>query len=114
MAQLCHRRVVEAIDREVTRNNCITACHVSAGSIPLDFPNDRAALRVACSMAGYIAPQDITAMWIRDTLSLDEMECSQKFYERAKSDSSLEIIAPPTELEFDSQGDLLPRFKSGH
>jgi Domain of unknown function (DUF362) len=114
LAQLCHRRVVEAIDREVTRNNCITACHVSAGSIPLDFPNDRAALRVACSMAGYIAPHDITAMWIRDTLSLDELECSQKFYERAKNDSSLEIIAPPSELEFDSQGDLLPRFKSGH
>lgn len=114
LAQLCHRRVVEAIDREVTRNNCITACHVSAGSIPLDFPNDREALQVACSMAGYIAARDITAMWIRDTLSLDEMECSEVFLERARSDCSLEIISPPTDLEFDNRGDLLPRFKAGH
>jgi Domain of unknown function (DUF362) len=114
LAQLCHRRVVESIDREVTRNNCITACHVSAGSIPLDFACDRDAIQVACVMAGYIAPRDITAMWIRDTLSLDEMECSEAFYDLARNDSRLQIVTPPTELRFDEQGDLIPRFARGH
>ncbi|MFO0943898.1 MAG: lactate racemase domain-containing protein [Pirellulales bacterium] len=110
LAQLCHRRVVEAIDREVTRNNCITACHVSAGAIPLDFANDRSALRVACVMAGYIQPAQLTSMWIHDTLSLDEIECSEAFFEAAKANSQFEILSEPTSLQFDAEGDLLPRF----
>lgn len=110
LAQMCHRRVVEAIDREVTRNNCITACHVSAGAIPLDFPNDREAIKIACDMAGYIQPSQLTAMWIRDTLSLDEVECSEAFFDAAKDSSQLEIIAPPSPLQFDANGDLVARF----
>ena len=110
LAQMCHRRVVDAIDREVTRNNCITACHVSAGAIPLDFPNDREALKIACDMAGYIQPSQLTAMWIRDTLSLDEVECSEAFFNAAKDNSQLEIIAPPSPLQFDANGDLVARF----
>ncbi len=110
LAQLCHQRVVEAIDREVTRNNCITACHVSAGAVPLDFPNDRSALRVACDMAGYIQPFQLTAMWIHDTLSLDEIECSEAFYKAAKENQHFEILSEPAPLQFDAAGDLLPRF----
>jgi hypothetical protein len=111
LAQLCHRRVVEAIDPVSTRNNCITACHVSAGATPLDFPNDRSALQVAYKMAGYIQPHQFSALWIRDTLSLEEVECSEYYYAAARSNSELEILNPPSELEFDQNADLIPRFE---
>ena len=110
LAQMCHQRLVQAIDHEITRNNCITACHISAGSIPVDFPSDRQALRVACDLAGYIQPAQLTAMWIRDTLSLDEVECSEAYLDAARRDEGLEILTQPTELEFDNFGDLVPRF----
>lgn len=112
LAQLCHQRVVKAIDHNSTRNNCITACHVSAGAIPLAFANDLEALRVACGMAGYIEPHQLTAMWIRDTLSLEEVECSEAFLPSAVEDPQLEILSQPSSLMFDSQGDLQPRFSA--
>ncbi|MEO8272367.1 MAG: lactate racemase domain-containing protein, partial [Aureliella sp.] len=54
LAELCHRRVVEAMDRNSTHLNCITAGHVTAAMLPIDFATDRQALVTACQLAGYI------------------------------------------------------------
>ncbi|MEZ6135320.1 MAG: lactate racemase domain-containing protein [Pirellulaceae bacterium] len=110
LAELCHRRVIEAIDVAATRMNCITASHVHGAMLPIDFENDTAALRVACQLAGYVTPSQVSAMWIRDTLSLQEIECSEYFYTAAQADERLEVLTPPTELMFDSNDDLLSRF----
>lgn len=114
LAELCHRRAVEAADMRLVRMNCITASHVTAGMIPFDFESDRAALVVGCQMAGYVEPENVAAMWIQDTLHLEELECSEVYLEQAKSKSGLEIIAEPSELQFDTRGDLLPRTVSSH
>ena len=50
-------------------------------------------------------------MWIRDTLSLTEIECSQAFYAAAQQLPGVEILSPPTALQFDEQGDLVERFE---
>ncbi len=110
LAELCHRRVVQAMDRHVTFTNCITAGHVTAGMLPIDFATDRQALSTGCQLAGYVAPQRVTALWIRDTLSLAEVECSEVFYERARGLANAEILSEPSELQFDQHGDLVPRF----
>jgi hypothetical protein len=107
MAQLCHRKAVAAIDHTVTRNNCITACHVSAASTPIDFASDRQALEVACQLAGWIQPHQLPALWIKDTLSLEHVRCSEAFYESASKNPSLEILSQPKPLQFDASGDLL-------
>ncbi len=110
LAELCHRRVIETADRQVTRMNCITASHVTGAMLPIDFDTDREALRVACQLAGYIPPHQVPAMWIRDTLSLEEVECSEFFYSQARQDSALEVLSQPSQLQFDSAGDLTDRF----
>lgn len=110
LAELCHRRVIEAMDRHVTFTNCITAGHVTAAMIPIDFPTDRKALQTGCGLAGYVAPEQATALWIRDTLSLGEVECSQAFFEAARHLPNAEIMSEPSELQFDQHDDLLPRF----
>lgn len=112
LAELTHRRVVEAIDPQSTRMNCITAGHVTGAMLPMDFDSDREAIRIACQMAGYVEPEQVSAMWIRDTLSLSEVECSQAFWEAAQQLSHVEILKEPTDLEFDDQGDLVERFGS--
>ncbi len=110
LAEMCHSRVIEGMDAASTRNNCITACHITGAMLPVDFSNDQEALRVACQIAGYIQPRHLASMWIRDTLSLTEVECSQAFYQAALLDPQLEIVSPPTPLQFDEEGNLLARF----
>lgn len=110
LAELCHARVLEQMDYEATRTNCITAGHVTGAMLPIDFPNDRQALETVCQLAGYVPPQAIEAMWILDTLHLDQVECSEAFFARARQSDSIEVVRPPTELEFDSQGNLRSRF----
>lgn len=111
LAELCHQNVVNEIDLEATRTNCITAGHITGAMLPVDFPNDKAAFHVGCQLAGLIPPEDVSAMWIRDTLSLAEVECSEHFYARALSEPTLEILSPPSPLAFDATQNLVPRFE---
>lgn len=110
LAELCHERVTRSIDHAATRMNCITAGHVTGAMLPLDFPSDHTALRTACQLAGYIEPAEVPAIWIRDTLTLDEVECSVYFYLQASQNPRLEILREPSPLAFDSAGDLIERF----
>ncbi|MEM8733565.1 MAG: lactate racemase domain-containing protein [Planctomycetota bacterium] len=105
LAEMCHRRVLEKMDQEYTRMNCITAGHITGAMVPLAFESDHAALEVACKLAGYVEPKDVTAMWIPDTLHLEKVVCSEAYWQMAK-ERELETLSEPTSLEFDAQGDL--------
>ncbi|MGN6543707.1 MAG: lactate racemase domain-containing protein, partial [Aureliella sp.] len=110
IAELCHRRVVENMDVEATRMNCMTGAHLTAAMIPVDFPTDRDALHVGFGMAGMLTRDEVPAMWIEDTLHLEEIECSQALLPQLSALEQVEVLTPPRPLEFDSHGDLVPRF----
>ncbi len=110
MAEFCHRRVVQQTNMDLVRMNCITAGHVTAAMIPIDFPTDREALKIGCQIAGYIEPEDVPAIWISDTLHLAEVECSEAYWQAAQARTDLEILSEPTALHFDNNGDLIDRF----
>ena len=107
IAELCHRRVLTEMDMELVRMNCITAGHITAAMIPLDFPSDIEALRVGCQLAGYIEPDRVPVQWIADTLHLDEVECSEAYWDEAMQRSDLKILREPTDLQWDASGDLI-------
>jgi hypothetical protein len=46
-------------------------------------------------------------MWIRNTLHLEEVECSQAYWSTAQAHGGLEILCPPRPLRFDDRGDLI-------
>lgn len=106
LAELCHRRVLDEMNHASTRMNCITASHITGAMLPVDFENDRTALTTACQLAGYVTPEQVTAMWIQDTLHLEEVECSEAFFDQARQTSELDIVEPPRELSFDSANNL--------
>ncbi len=110
IAALCHRRVVEQIDHDATRTNCITASHITGAMMPVDFPCDRDALEVAWKLAGWLKPDEIPVMWIHDTLSLIEVECSEAYYAMAQQRDDLQIIEPLRPLRFTADGDLIELF----
>lgn len=110
IAELCHRRVIEAMDVPTTRVNTITAGHITAGMIPLDFPTDREAFEVALSQAGWGDSQNVPVMWIANTLKLGEVECSEVYWNDAKKRSDLRILSEPSPIAFNADGDFVERF----
>ena len=107
MAEMCHRRIIDEMDMQLVRMNCITAGHITAAMIPLDFPSDLEALRIGCQLAGYIEADQVPIQWITDTLHLDEVECSQAYWDAAQERPDLKILREPTPLTFDASGDLV-------
>jgi hypothetical protein len=106
LAEFCSRRAVEQTDLEKTRINCLTAGHVSAAMMPLDFACDRAVLQAALPIMGLTEPQDTKILWIRNTLDLSELECSAAYLDEARSRKDLSIESDLREMPFDADGNL--------
>ncbi len=107
LAELCHQRVIEKMDAEMTRMNCVTAGHITGAMTPLAFDSDYDAIATACRIAGFVEPAEVTAMRILDTLHLETVDCSRAFYRQAQ-ELGLEIVDEPRPLDFDEAGNLKP------
>ncbi len=106
LAEFCTTRAVRQVDMEVTRINCLTAGHVPAAMLPIDFASDREAIEAALPTIGLVEPRDAKILWIRNTLELGELECSAAYLEAAQQRSDLKILSRPRPLPFDSDGNL--------
>lgn len=107
IAEYCHQRVVQAMDAEITRINCVTSAHVTAGATPLSFPSDRAVLDAVVSQIGQDRIAGLKWMWISDTLHVSDLACSRGYLDEARQRDDLEILTDPRPLDFDHQENLL-------
>lgn len=106
IAEFCKRRVIRQMDLQATRLNGIVAGHVSAAMLPLDYETDREILDLALGMIGLAEPPDARLIWIRDTLDLEEVECSAVYLEEAHRREDLEVLTPLRPLPLDAEGNL--------
>ncbi|MFG0260796.1 MAG: [Fe-S]-binding protein, partial [Novipirellula sp. JB048] len=106
MAEFCHRRVLERIDYDKTRINCLTSLHPSAAAVPIHFDSDRDALIAARQQAATRPREQLRWLWVRDTLQLSELRCSEAYWDEASARADLEPIGQPLGFEFDRRGDL--------
>lgn len=106
LAEFCTRRAVEQTNIEATRINCLTAGHISAAMMPLDYPSDRSAMEAALPTVGMVEPADTKIVWIHNTLELREVECSAAYWDEAQSRSDLEILGKPRPWPLDPAGNL--------
>ena len=74
--------------------------------LPLDYETDREMLDAALSTIGLVEPPDAKLLWIKNTLALEELECSAAYLDEARERQDLEILTPPRELPFDAAGNL--------
>jgi len=109
IAEYCRSSLVREMDVEVTRINCLTALHVSGAAIPVNWETDREVLRVAMDQSGRTLPSEVRCVWIRDTLHLGEVMCSEAYWDDAVA-AGLEVIDGLKPLEWHSSGDLEERF----
>ncbi|RMF99971.1 MAG: DUF2088 domain-containing protein [Planctomycetota bacterium] len=104
MAEFCRREAIEAMDREATVVNAMTSNHISAAMLPPDFATDREMLDAA--LAYTRSNSEPRVLWIRDTLHLEQIECSAAYLSEAMQRDELEIVVPPRSLPFDAAGNL--------
>ncbi|MFP6672448.1 MAG: lactate racemase domain-containing protein [Pirellulaceae bacterium] len=106
LAEFCLSRVVEQMNVQATRVNCLTGGHPTGAMIPLDYETDRETLDMALSTIGLIKPLESRLMWIRDTLDVAEVECSAAYLEEAQQRADLEVLTPLRDMPFDADGNL--------
>ncbi len=107
IAEFCHSRLLRQMNTEITRINCLTSNHITAAAIPVDYPSDRKALEVCLTQRLCVDPADVRWIWIRDTLHLDRVACSEAYRDEADARDDLERLDDPTALTFDDQDDLI-------
>jgi hypothetical protein len=110
IAEFCRTEVVEQMDKEVTWINCLTGGHATAGMIPLHWPTDQQILSAAIGQCGLKAPAQAHWLWIHDTLHLEELLCSESYWQAATSHSLLEVLTDPAPFDFDAAGQLREAF----
>jgi hypothetical protein len=104
LAEFCLSRVVEQMDVQVTRTNCLTGGHAVGAMIPVHFPTDREVLDAVLPICGLTEPANVRLLWIRNTLDVAELECSTAFLAEARSRSDLTILSDPRPLPLDARG----------
>ncbi len=105
IAEFCKSSLLRETDLAATRLNAITAEHVSAAMAPLDYETDREILEAALSGPREEREQ-ARLLWIADTLHLDEVECSEAYWQEAQGRDDLEILTDLRELPMGEDGDL--------
>jgi len=58
------------------------------------------------STIGLVEPQDAKLLWIKNTLALEEIECSAAYLDEARDRPDLEILTPLRDLPLDESGNL--------
>ena len=110
IAEYCRSEVVREADMKTTYINCLTSEHVTAAAIPMHFETDAEVLHAAVGQACRSTAAQIRWMWIRDTLSLGEVVCSEAYFDEAQSRPDLTILQPPDGIKFDSLRQLKNAF----
>lgn len=106
LIELCTTRLLKQVDPVKTRINCLTSGNVAACMLPCDFETDGEMLDAALPTIGLTEPIDAKILWIRNTLSLAEVECSQKYWDEASRREDLDVLTELRELPFDAAGNL--------
>ncbi len=106
LSEFCLTRAVKAMDARMTWVNVITAGNPSGGMIPPHYDTDRETLEIALGTIGLVEPPRAKLLWIRNTLDLAEVECSETYLETARQRPDLEVLVEPRPLQFDAAGNL--------
>ena len=106
MATFCTTRFLEGVDVEVTRLNSLIGGYPEVAMTPMNYDTDRELMDVSLRTIGLVEPHAAPVTWIRNTICLEEVECSASYLERAREREDLEILTDPRDIVFDDVGDF--------
>lgn len=111
-ADVTTKRVLDKFDFEETYPNAITVGNGYGTRIPPVMPNDRLAIKFALrAVTDFFDEREIIrAIWIRNTLKMDEFWISESLLEEAKRIEGISIIGKPMMVCFDDEGNAPQMF----
>lgn len=113
IAEFCRTDLVRQMDVRATRINCLTGGHPTAAMLPLDYATDREMFEAALPTIGLKDPPEARLQWIRNTLDVREVECSEPYWQEAHERADLEVLTPLRPLPWDAAGNL-PSIEAAH
>jgi Lactate racemase N-terminal domain len=105
-SDFCTNRLINAMDYQATRINCLTSGYPEGASISVHFDTDREVLENALAIIGTRAMEKARIMHIRNTLMLEEVEVSEPCLKELKPVTAFDVIKGPYELAFDPHGNI--------
>lgn len=107
IADFCTSRAVQAMNREVTYTNSITAQNTCTARIPIYFDSDREMVEKAIwSLGAKGGPDRVRLIRIKDTLNLTRIEASEALLPELSSREQVSSIGELRPMRFDSEGRL--------
>jgi hypothetical protein len=107
VADVVHDRLLEKFDYNAGMVNAVTSGSLTLMRVPLHFASDRECFEVVANSVGKFDPQDITIVWIRNTLELGSLAVSRNLLETISGDAEIEVAGPERTLEYDAAGDFV-------
>ena len=105
-AEFVRSRLLRKADVNATRLDSLSVGMPAIAAAPIDFETDREILDAALSLTGFNPPEKTSMVWIRNTSSLVEFECSEPFLREVQHWKDLSAISSLHPLDFDDQGNL--------
>ena len=99
LADLCCRKLTDAIDHEVLAMNALTAMALHAAKVPLTLPSDRACYETVLHLAARSTQQPLRIGRIRNTLELETFWVSEGVLDDLPM--NCEVVEPETPFGFD-------------
>jgi len=105
-AEFVRSRLLRKADAKATRLNSLAFGMPTLAAYPIDFETDREILDATLPLVGLNLSEKARIVWIRNTSSLVEFECSEPFLEEVQHWKDLSIMSSLHPLEFDPNGNL--------
>ncbi len=106
LADVTTTRLVRELDLRVTGINALTSLTPNTAKIPIAFDTDREAIALTLESLALDDPTTARVVRIADTLSVVEMDVSEKMWEAARDNPQLTALGEPHEMSFDAEGNL--------
>ena len=106
-ADMITRRLVEKIDWRVTYTNCLTGLGTTQAAMPYPAESDREAVRLALDyMVAHVPLDEMKAVRIRDTLSLESLHVSEAVQKELQGRDGFTFEGKAEEMSFMPDGRL--------
>ncbi|MDX9754066.1 MAG: lactate racemase domain-containing protein [bacterium] len=107
LADFCNRRVVDAMDRDITYLNAVISRNTVNAHLPMVFDTDRAMMAmVTQSMGAGITPETMRIVRIPNTLDITRIQVSEPLIDELKIHPQVASISVPEAMVFDAMGNL--------
>jgi hypothetical protein len=107
VADMVTDRLVNMTNWEAVQTNGLTSLGLATMRTPIHLPSDRECIAALMPTVGKLDLSEVTIGRIRNTLELGVLALSENLKPEIEKNPLLEIVSPPRELEFDSNGNLL-------